>query len=192
MRAAWLGFRAIPMRHILIIFIALLMLVALPVQAGMRLTLVMVTPEQFSQLKSDENALTQMLFDSSDDVVLEMDKEWHGIHYLLTGEPWSARGALGQVVLGGTEFGSDIGYGPARYLNPRQISEIATALRRLPIEQFKSRYDPKVMMKAEIYPTIWEREGEEGLRWLVTGLERLNEFYSRTANQGKGVILAIL
>lgn len=180
------------MRHILRIFIALLMLVALPAQAGMRLTLVMVTPEQFSQVKSDENALAKTLFESPHDVALEMDKEWHGIHYLLTGEPWSAQGILGQVVLGGTEFGSDIGYGPARYLSPRQVSEIAAALKNLSIEQFKSRYAPKAMMKAEIYPTIWKREGQDGLKWLVSGLARLTEFYSRAAAQGKGVILAIL
>jgi len=158
----------------------------------MRLTLVMVTPEQFIQLKNDENALAKTLFESPQDVALEMDKEWHGIHYLLTGGPWLARGILGQVVLGGAEFGSDIGYGPARYLNPRQVSEIPAALKNLPFEQFKSRYDPKAMMKAEIYPTIWEREGQEGFTWLVSGLKQLTEFYSRSAIQGKGVILAIL
>jgi len=180
------------MRHLLSIFAALLMLVALPAQAGMRITLVMVTPEQFSLAKSNEQALTKALFESSHDVSLEMDKEWHGIHYLLTGEPWSPRGVLGQVILGGSEFGPDIGYGPARYLNPRQVAEIATALKNLPIEQFKGRYDPKAMTKAEIYPTIWDREGQEGLRWLVAGLEQLTEFYGRAAAQGKGVILAIL
>ncbi len=180
------------MRHILSIFVALLIAVALPAQAGMRLTLVMVTPEQFSQVEGDDEALTKTLFESPHDVALEMDKEWHGIHYLLTGDPWSARGILGQVILGGAEFGPDIGYGPARYLNPRQVSDIAAALKNLRIEQFKGRYDPKAMMKAEVYPTIWEREGQEGLSWLVSGLEQLTEFYSRAAAQGKGVILAIL
>ena len=180
------------MRHILRTLVALLILVVLPAQAGMRLTLVMVTPEQFSHLKGDESALAKTLFESPSDVALEMDKEWHGIHYLLTGEPWSAQGILGQVVLGGAEFGLDIGYGPARYLNPRQVSEIASALKNVPIEKFKGRYDAKAMMKADIYPTIWEREGQEGLKWLVSGLEQLNDFYNRAAAQGKGVILAIL
>lgn len=180
------------MRYIVSIFLALLVMVPSPAQAGMRLTLVMVTPEQFSQIKNDENALAKTLFESSKDVVLEMDKEWHGVHYLLTGDPWSPRGVLGQAILGGGEFGPDIGYGPARYISPRQVSEIAVALKNLPIEKFKSRYDPKAMMKAEIYPTIWEREGQEGLSWLVAGLEKLTEFYSQAAAQGKGVVLAIL
>jgi hypothetical protein len=180
------------MRRILGIFVTLVMFVSSPAQAGMQLTLVMVTPEQFSQMKSDEKALEKTLFEPPRDDALEMDKAWHGIHYLLTGNPWSARGTLGQAILGGVGFGPDIGYGPARYLNPRQVAEIAEALKALPVDKFKSRYDPKAMMQAEIYPTTWEREGEEGLTWLVSGLEQLTAFYSRAADQKKGVILAIL
>lgn len=179
------------MRHIFNIFIAVLMFAAPPTQAGMRLTLVMVTGEQFSQVKNDETVLAKTLFESSKNVTLEMDKEWHGIHYLLTGDPFSTQGTLGQVILGGTEFGPDIGYGPARFLNPRQVAEIATALKEVSLEQFKARYNPLAMTKADIYPPIWEREGEEGLNWLVSGLVQLTEFYGRASAQGKGVILAI-
>jgi hypothetical protein len=180
------------MRYFLSSVIALLTFIASPAQASMLLTLVMVTPEQFSQIKSDEKALEKTLFEPPKDAILEMDKAWHGIHYLLTGDPWSTRGTLGQAILGGSEFGSDIGYGPARYLNPHQVSEIATALKNLPIDQFKKRYDPRAMMKAEIYPTIWEREDQEGLKWLADGFVQLVEFYNRAAAQGKGVILAML
>lgn len=182
----------LPMRYFVSLFIAFLLAVSLSAHAGMRLTLVMVTPEQYSQLKNDEGALENVLNGSKPGVTLEMGKEWHGIHYLLTEDPWSAKGTLGQVILGGTEFGPDLGYGPARYLTRQQVVAIAAALKHLSVEQFKSRYDPKAMMNAEIYPMIWEREGPEGLKWLVAGLRQLSEFYSRAAGQGKGVILVIM
>lgn len=180
------------MRRLLVVFIAFFMSVACPAQAGMRLTLVMVTPQQFSQVKDSEDVLTKTLFESSHDVALGMDKEWHGIHYLLTGSPYSAQGVLGQAILGGSEFGTDLGYGPARYISPREVSSIATALKNLPIEQFKMRYDPEAMTKAEIYPGVWEREGQEGLKWLITGFEQLREFYDRAAAKGMGIVLVIL
>ena len=180
------------MRYLTSLFFTLLMLVAFPAKAGMGLTLVMVTPEQFSQAQRDEAFHSKMLFEPSPDVALEMDKAWHGIHYLLTGDPLSSRGVLGQVIFGGVEFGPDIGYGPARYINPRQVGEIAAALKNFPVDRFKDRYDPKAMTEAEIYPSNWDREGQEGLGWLVAGLAQLIEFYGRAAAQGKGVILAIL
>ncbi len=180
------------MRYITTLIFALGLLMVSPAHAGMRLSLVMVTPDQVALVKRDENALAKLLFASQSDSLLSMDKEWQGIHYLLTGEAWSTGGPLGQVILGGSEFGPDLGYGPARLLSPSQVKEIAARLKDYTLESFKSRYDPKAMMKAQIYPEVWEREGNTGLVWLVAGYQRVVEFYGRAAAQGKAVILAIL
>ena len=179
-------------RYATALFVAFLLTASLPVHASMRFTLVMVTPEQFAEIKNNEEALSKILFDSKPDAVLQMDKAWHGVHYLLTGEAYEAEGTLGQVILGGTEFGPDIGYGPAHYLTPQKVIEISAALGNVSIEKFKSRYDPKAMMKAQIYPTVWDREGDEGLNWLVDGLQQVIKFYNRAASQKKGVVLALL
>lgn len=178
--------------YITSLFVTLLLTISSPVHASMRFTLVMVTPEQFTEIKSNEEALSKVIFDSKPDASLQVDKAWHGVHYLLTGKAYEAEGTLGQVILGGTEFGPDLGYGPAHYLTPQQVEEISAALGNVSIEQFKSRYDPKVMMKAEIYPTVWDREGNEGLNWLVDSLQQLIKFYNRAASQKKGVVLALL
>ncbi|NUR82053.1 MAG: DUF1877 family protein [Terrabacter sp.] len=61
-----------------------------------------------------------------DTIWLDLDKSWHGIHFLLTGTDWSAgdAGAAGGAILGGRPVGEDDGYGPARLLEPavRQCS----------------------------------------------------------------------
>jgi Domain of unknown function (DUF1877) len=58
-----------------------------------------------------------------------MDKEWGGIQFLLNGDPDSTKGPYGQVIFGGQEIGPNMGYGPARVLNAKQVAEIASPLK---------------------------------------------------------------
>ena len=58
---------------------------------------------------------------------LNLEKSWHVLHYLLTGKAEEAPGPLGNAILGGTEIGGDLGYGPARFLTPQQVREVAVA-----------------------------------------------------------------
>ena len=48
----------------------------------------------------------------------DLDKAWHGIHFLLTGSAWETTPGAGESVLGGDPVGPDRGYGPARLLDP--------------------------------------------------------------------------
>ncbi|MFC0682877.1 YfbM family protein [Lysobacter korlensis] len=118
----------------------------------------------------------------------DVDKAWHGIHYLLTGKADDAPDPLGSAILGGDELGEDVGYGPARLLNADQVRSIASAL---PDEEtFKSRFAPREMTKAEVYPVvIWERDGDEALEYLVENYKSLVEFYQGAAARGQGAIL---
>ncbi|MBI3775667.1 MAG: YfbM family protein [Gammaproteobacteria bacterium] len=170
----------------------ILFTLASPAQAGMQLTLVMVAPDEAAHLKRDEDALAKLLFESKSDLALSIGKEWHGIHYLLTGDAEVTSGLLGQVILGGTEFGPDLGYGPARVLTQGQVKEFAAQLQALSLDEFKRRYDPKAMVKAKIYPGVWDREEAQALGWLVVGYQAVVKFYVRAAAEGKAVILAIM
>jgi hypothetical protein len=180
------------MRKLITLLFVLAISFSLPASAGMRLTLAMVTPEEVSDLSKNENALVKLLFETESEQVLSMDKEWHGIHYILTGDAWSTEGTLGQVILGGQEFGPDLGYGPARLLNKDQVIKISAALNNYSIEKFKSGYNPKAMTKAKIYPEIWGSDEKEDLEYLVSGYQQVVNFYARAAAQGKVVILAII
>lgn len=173
---------------------ALTLLAVTPIaQAGMRFTLLMLPPGEVPKLARDERALAEAIINAKAPFGLELDKEWHGIHFLLTGDPWSTRGPYGQVVLGGKEIGPDLGYGPARVLTVEQVKDIAAKLQALPVERLKQRYDPDKMTKAEIYPeVIWKREGQGALVWLLEGYRRLVDFYVRAAAEGKVVLLAIV
>lgn len=93
---------------------------------------------------------------------LDVDKAWHGIHYLLTGTAWDARPPLGFLVGGGVEVGDvDVGYGPARAFTSDEVRALWTALEPLDGDELTSRFDPDDMMRLEIYPTIWDRDPAE-------------------------------
>lgn len=67
---------------------------------------------------------------------LDIDKAWHLIHYLLTGEPCEGSEPLCNAVLGGAEIGEeDVGYGPARYLSSTEVNAVATALASISPEE---------------------------------------------------------
>src|SRR5262245_56989103 len=86
---------------------------------------------------------------------LDLGQAWHGVHFPLCGSAGEAAGPLGSAVLGGREIGSDLGYGPARYLEPSEVTDIAGALAPLTTEALAARFDPIVMDQHKIYPGHW-------------------------------------
>ncbi len=118
----------------------------------------------------------------------EIDKAWHGIHFLLTGRADESAEPLSWAVLGGEEIGDEIGYGPARFLTCEQVRSVAGWLQDDTV--FKSRFDPQAMEKAKIYPeAIWVRDGDDALDYLVENYRELVAFYKSAAERGDGAIL---
>ena len=81
---------------------------------------------------------------------LELGKSWHLLHFLLTGSADSVPPPLGNAILGGTAIGPDLGYGPARFLTPRQVSDVAEALTGVDAAELARRY-PAAIDRADIY-----------------------------------------
>ena len=64
---------------------------------------------------------------------------------------------LSQTILGGVEFGEDLGYGPARYLTLDQVGQIADELNRPALQaEMSARFDPARMSELGIYPQGWK------------------------------------
>jgi hypothetical protein len=65
-----------------------------------------------------------------------LDKAWHGIHFLLTGTNWAGDPPLNFLVAGGAQVGDiDTGYGPARFStrqrSPRSIRRSNLSAKRI-------------------------------------------------------------
>lgn len=164
----------------------------LSAQASMIWRAVAVSPPQFEQIKKNPEALARALF-SEGTQAISLDKDRHGIHFLLTGTAWDAKGAAGQAILGGKEFGGDLGYGPARVLSEAQVKAISSALSKISGESLAARFDPDAMTKADVYPTIvWKRDGAQALTSLTSSYGALASFYRRAAEKGLLVVIAML
>lgn len=173
--------------------IAALMFATSSVHASMIWMAVAVDANQVSQLTDNEELLARTLLKAKGEQVINLDKAWHGIHYLLNGTAWKVTSVAGQAILGGKEFGTDMGYGLPRVVPADEVKKVAKALSMVTLQQLSARYDTQVMEKEEIYPTIiWRREGADALKWLVDDYAELCKFYQHAAEKDQAVIIAIM
>ena len=128
------------------------------------------------------------LLESDDDVTsVDIDKAWHGIHWLLTGSGGPTTAAESDVIFGGEPFGEDLGFGPARLLSIEGVDRVAKILENVDTDSLRERMDPAAMQRAEIYPGIWD---EDDLLddYLLPALQQLRSFYDAAAEAEEAVI----
>jgi Domain of unknown function (DUF1877) len=164
---------------------------------GMTASFASVTPTELEALKKDATNASDLLFDrvNSGDVTsgVDIDKSWAAIHFMLTGSQWGGSEPQSLPVLGGTEIGADIGYGPARYLTPEQVLAAHRVLDPIPAEELKKRFIPAKLEEADIYPSgIWLDEGMDGFEYIEHWYEQLRAFYAHAAKNGNAVLLAVV
>jgi hypothetical protein len=153
---------------------------------------VAVDPTLISKLKSDGAVLEETLNNAPSDRSVYLDKAWHAIHFLLTGSSDSTRSLASKVIFGGESIGPDQGYGQAQLLTPSEVKAIAELLTRETPERLASRYDPKALEKADVYPAvIWVREGQGALKYVLDYYTKLVKFYQQAAEQGSAVVFVI-
>ena len=118
---------------------------------------------------------------------LDIQKAWHGLHFLLAGSIDVTPEPSGQAILGGTEIGDDTGYGPPRYHDAQAVVAIADALASIGTEAVARRYDADALNAADVYPGGWEDEENRG--WLIDAYTDVLAFYRGVAERGNAVLL---
>ena len=154
---------------------------------------------EIRRLLADPDSIEVLLGDGADDPAsaswsLDVDKAWHGIHFLLTGTAWEGPEPLDFLVRGGEEVGDiDVGYGPARAFCSREVIEIWGAVEPLGAELLAKAYDPKAMTDQSVYPSIWDRDpkDDDALGYVLEYYALLREFLAATVAGGQGVLIWI-
>jgi len=147
-----------------------------------------ISEEKASELRSNQSKIPDYLY--SDEVqesnsLLDVDKAWHGVHFLLTGSTWEGEVPLCWVVLGGEAIGEDIGYGPARLVNTEEVKQINEAISSIDTSVLNARYDAVTLNKAEIYPDGW---GPDDAEYVIGAFQKIKIFYSSAAEKNQCVI----
>lgn len=121
----------------------------------------------------------------------DIDKAWHGLHYLFTGTADGGAPPLDFLLTGGTPVGDiDVGYGPARALTSAATRAAHEALARLDEAALRARFDAKAMTRLDIYPEIWESDDEEdALAYLVDNAATLRAFLADAVRADHGLLI---
>ncbi|GAB3727092.1 YfbM family protein [Hymenobacter agri] len=124
---------------------------------------------------------------------LDLDKAWHGLHFMLTGQAWDGAEPLCYLLSGGEQIGDqeehDAGYGPARCISPQQVKNFSNALSAITDEEFAGRYDGRKMMALELYPRGWEDEPAGMRAWLTQCFIDLRQFAIDSASRSKALLI---
>ena len=146
------------------------------------------------RLKNDTSLIEGYIYpNGGDDEPLnyvDVDKAWHGIHYVLTGQTDVCDGVLSLAVHGGEEFGPAVtSYGCARFLTAQQVVEVTRALSNVSDELLRERFRPEEMQTKGIYlGEFWTADPTSTFSYLVNCYERLVRFYRDASNRGEAAI----
>jgi len=121
----------------------------------------------------------------------DLDKAWHGMHYLLTGNVDGGEHPLNFLLSGGAAVGNvEVGYGAARVLTAAQTKQVRDALRSVSDSDVAARFDPTDMTAKDIYPRIWSRPpDQESLAYVMEYLAVLRRFLDNTVGKRLGMVV---
>lgn len=136
---------------------------------------------------------------------LNIDKSWNILHWLLSGRSDVAyregtkyfvspeEQAINKTIMGGTEIGKDVGYGPARYLDPNEVKQVSEALEHVSREDLQKKWDPEALanLSEELYPSLtpdaWRNPAEA--EYYLQSFDKVKGYYQSAASKGNALLL---
>lgn len=154
--------------------------------------LLRVSQAELDSYIKDSSLLEERIGDDNVDAdkLIDIDKSWDGIVYLLTGGSiQTAEHPLLRVLFSGQliDEEQDLGYGPAHYLTPDQVTELSKELDAITREDLEKKYNAEEMTALEVYPSIWE-DDKETFTYLADNFESIKALYADAADNGEAVI----
>ena len=152
-----------------------------------------VTAAELDDYLNDSSLLEERIYNDEDEEgdpnQVDIDKAWAGIIFLLTGESFEhSTHPLLKAFFSGQEIDQeqDLGYGPGQYLTPDQVKEMNGQISEITIDELSSKYDPKKLSEAEVYPNVWEKD--DMLSYLTEYFETVQEVYAEAAAKDEAII----
>jgi hypothetical protein len=153
-----------------------------------------VKPNELEDIFENSSLLEKRLFGGPDPHLIETDKAWEGILYILTGcglaDVEEAKPPLKWVIIGDhiVDEGQDMGYGPAEYRTVEEVKEISNALQSISGEQFRQMFDNSgIKTNKDIYPDIsWQ--DDDAFQYYFEYYQKLKDFYLDAEKNGEAVV----
>ena len=158
-----------------------------------------ISDESLKELKglgSSEEDLFETVeeWSDEDELLLDIDKMWDVLHFVLTGVSADHRiddNPLSQAVLGVTSIEDLSDY--MAYTEYSQIADIVAALEQFDMDQALESFDMNACKEAELYPNIWDydEEEEEIKDEILHDFEQMKVFYKKVLEAKGHVVVTI-
>ena len=154
--------------------------------------LLRVTKSELEEYLNDSSSLENKIYDdeNENENLVDIDKSWDGIIFLLTGQSFAtAEHKLVSLLFSGqiVDEEQDLGYGPAHYLTPEQVSELNNEISSITISELKEKFNPEKMTELEVYPAIWDEE-DEAFDYIADGFLTLQNVFAEATRNGEAII----
>jgi hypothetical protein len=142
-------------------------------------------------LLGEVSSLFDLFYSDDPEKHVSLEKSWHGLHYLLTGDAMEESGPLAFLLAGGTEVpDADSGYGPARIFSPAETGEVNAALADIDDSALWSRFDADAMEGLYGFSSNQSEEAhKENYLHYFHGLKQL---VAAAASRGESLVVILL
>ncbi|UTC66562.1 YfbM family protein [Treponema sp. OMZ 792] len=158
-----------------------------------------LSDENLKQLKSF-NAEEDEIFENVEEwneeakLLLDIDKMWDALHFVLTGIDSSKpieNDPLSEAVVGVSPIDGIEDF--IAYTEKSRIKDIISALDNFDIEKAMNNFSMKECKKADLYPNIWdyEEEADEIKEELTDCFQNMKEFYKQVLEADGNVLVTI-
>ncbi|MAP95540.1 MAG: hypothetical protein CMK07_11370 [Ponticaulis sp.] len=118
---------------------------------------------------------------------VDLDKAWHGIHFLLTGEVWAGDNPKSFLITGGQMILKDP---PTRSFTSAETRQISDALSDYTIESLRAGYRPEDFKENDIYPALDWRSSDFD-EYVLPYFKDLQEFLKVCVRDECGFLLML-
>lgn len=152
--------------------------------------------DQIKGLSNQEDDLLDFAEDSADshDILLDIDKMWDALVFVLTGFSSSEfldDNPLREAVLGVTPLEDVSEY--IAYTEKSRIAAISQALEEFDMDSAMANFSMEACKKADLYPNIWDylEEEEEIKDDISTCFVKMKDFYKKILELNGNVLVTI-
>ncbi|MDD6919947.1 MAG: YfbM family protein [Eubacteriales bacterium] len=158
-----------------------------------------INDEQLKELKSfniEDDEIFEEVEDWNEEaeILLDIDKMWDALHFVLTGVDSSEpikNNPLSEAVLGVTSI-DDVEEFIA-YTEKTGIADIVSALENFDMEKALEKFSMKECKEADLYPNIWdyEEETDEIKEEIMDYFQNMKAFYKEILEANGNVMVTI-
>jgi len=165
---------------------------------GMRGNFIRIGEKTIQEIQQGVLSVWDLLYDENKkidtDNVLNIDKAWHAIHFILTGRQWGSTDdePLSKII--GSESpvnDKDMGYGPAMLITDKEIHDINNALKIISQDWFRAKFSISDMQKNEIYPIMNDEDEDEFFDYVYSYFKEVIIFFEKAENANQYILFFI-